>query len=537
MDFHWIPLDKQLGLLQVLPWNYWIGFGACLVSLVIGIRVDSNRTFLLKAFILFLLIWGIPVLFEKNAPVWDGYRHLKGALEIVFTGSLPTYDINLYSVNWPGFFIFTGVLKEVPNINPWIFIKFYPILASGLTIAAISLFLKKYLSRTTGRIALLILSFLCVWFQFHVSPQSIGLVLGILTLFCLEQRSRPWRILAIILFTSLLISHATIMFIVLATALVAFLLEKSKSRLKSNQSPNQETRYSALLFAVLTTSWLLWNALGTSEVLMKRLVSQIAQIFLFDERVGSILAVRTTENIYPIPPIVRIGALGVFILISMIYLAYVATRQFYKGSKNEDNRRRPNLTIPISLVLVAFILTAADVLTFGGQFYDRNILIVAVISPIFAVLFAYTFGKNVKASKQAKGERKYLTKSRTCVVVITCLCVVAFANFTTVFYQENLYIVPDASFAARDFLENSASNGTTIEGGMFPSDFEKLEKEGEDAQYPTTSHIIVLDVHTEIWMRQWLGKNAYDAMRNETTTMNKTYVNGEYEMFWRSEVT
>ncbi len=495
-------------------------------------KLDSERVFLVKALLLFLLIWGLPVYFEENASVWDSYHHFATAMEISHTGFVPSYDVNLYSANWPGAFVFMGMSKEVADINGLTYIKFFPLFTAALTVVAVHLFLKKYLPRTSGRMTLLIVMLLNVWFQFHASPQSIGLLLGILTLVCIEKEGIPWRILAIVLFLGLLVSHATTMFVVVTALACAYFFQKAWNRRMKRKSESKYLSKPALLFAVLAVSWLFWNALGTSGTLVRALESQMTQIFFLDERVGGILGVRTTENIYPIPPNVRISVMGFFIILSLLFLLLLFVKRISKKPRDTNNDKRTSLAIPFSLLVVSFALAAGDILTFGGQFYDRNILFVAIVSPIFAVLFATSFKPTVRAEKSAQKEGRHVPLFRLKGTIIACLLVASFASFTTVFYQENFYIVSDASFSARDFIEARVTDETEIDGGMFPPNLEEFER-GESTE-PITASLVVLDIHTEIWRRQWLGIDSYEALRDESQSMSKTYVNGEYQIFWKT---
>ena len=203
-------------------------------------------------------------------------------------------------------------------------------------------------------------------------------------------------------------------------------------------------------------------------------------------------------------------------------------------SKLESLDRGPSLTLPISLFVVSFFLAAGDILVFGGQFYDRNILFIAIVSPILALAFLSSLKLKGTENESATCRPVSTSLPRVSTVIIACMLGVAFASFTTVFYQENFYIVSDASFDARDFLVAKATNETKVEGGRFPSDFETSAQDIGGGSHPLTftSSVVVLDIHTELWRMQWLGKETYESFVDQSTIMSRFYVNGEYEMFW-----
>lgn len=533
VQIDWIPLDRQFGLLEVLPWTFYLGLATCILSIVLGVRSDSERVFILKALLLFLLIWGIPVYFEGNASVWDTYDHLSTTMEVTRTGFIPRYDVNIYSTNWPGAFIFIAASRAVTDIDPMTYAKFYPLFAAGLTLIVSHLFLKRFLPRTRGRTALLAMIFLTVWFQFHVSPQSVGLLLGILTLVCVGRRGSQHKILAILLFAALIICHATTMFVVVAALSLQHLIQRIRGKADRDKGKNPSNL--AVIFVVMAFSWLFFNAFGTSTTLVRSLQSQLTQILFLDERVGDIFAVRTTENIYPIPPNIRMAAIGVFVLLSIAYLLLLILVRILRRSKLEIIGRDRSLTLPISLFVVSFFLAAGDILVFGGQFYDRNILFIAIVSPILAIALLSSLRLGAK-NENDRSRRVNPALSRLSAVFIVCMLGVAFASFTTVFYQENFYVVSDASFDARGFLVGAATNESKVEGGRFPSDLETFAEGIGGGSHPLvfTSSIVVLDIHTEIWRTQWLGKEGYESLKTQSTIMSRFYVNGEYEMFWDS---
>ena len=532
----WIPLENQFGLLQVLPWQFWLGFSICVLSILLGIRIDTKGVFLTKAILLFAMIWGISAFFEENASVWDSYYHFSTTMEVVRTGYIPSFDPNLYTVNWPGAFIFMAESKMVPDIDPHVYMRFFPPLVAALTLAATYLFLRNYISGISTRVAVVVMMFLNVWFQFHTSPQAIGFLLGILTLLSIQRREVEWKILGIVFFAALAISHATTMFAVVATLVCAYFIQRISFWGMEIESKMRTFSNPAILFTVLALSWLFFNALGSSTTLVRALQTQLAQIFLFEERVGGIISARATENIYPIPPNIRMIAIGIFVAISLMFLLYTILSRILSKRSTEKTGTGVFLAIPISFFIVSFLLAAGDILTFGGQFYDRNILAIALISPIFAIGVASLLDHEKRTSGKKKRRKEKSRGRRLGMIFIACISIIAFANFTTVFYQENFYIVSDASFSARGFLDDNAQSETEIEGGMFPPSFEEFaEGVGNfNSSSRPTANILVLDIHTELWRRQWQGITVYEQKVKRSMTMNRTYANGEYEMFWES---
>jgi len=349
----------------------------------------------------------------------------------------------------------------------------------------------------------------------------------------MAKKGASWRLLTIVLFTSTLVSHATTAFIVVAAVTCAYLIRTVKHRRAPAGNKSQLVRSPVLLFIVLFTAWLFWNALGTTETLLRAFETQASQIFLLDRRVEGVLNVRTTSNIYPLPPRIRMAVLGLFVIIILLCVSYslllrIASRIHKSHKASNSSNFAPAL--PISLFIVSILLAAADILTFGGIFYDRNILSVAIVAPIFAIGFIGILQRSHRHANHSKRVmRRHLT-SRIGVILSICLFIAAFANFATVFYQEDFYIVSDASFSARDFVGETSSSVVMIKGGLFPGGLGEFQWGG---QGDNLSRLVVLDIHSELWSRQWLGIEEYDALKNESKTMNQIYSNGEYEVFWQ----
>nr|MDO8134957.1 hypothetical protein [Candidatus Njordarchaeum guaymaensis] len=128
----------QLGLLQVLDYSFWLGFGICLVAVLIAMRRSSEKIFIATSGLLFVLIWSIPVLVFKNPHTWDAYRHLFGVQYVTEVGRIPSLSESSspalsYPRNMPGYFVTLSAFVVVSGADWNLLIKIYPIFAAAIT--------------------------------------------------------------------------------------------------------------------------------------------------------------------------------------------------------------------------------------------------------------------------------------------------------------------------------------------------------------------------------------------------------------------
>ena len=203
------PLSAQFGLLQLVPPTYWIGMGLLGLAAVLALRERSDALILGTGVLLLAAFAGTPSLFEANPRYWDSYLHLSLGIAIQATGHIPVGDISQYSANWPGTFLFDAILLETSGTPPLALLTVYPFLTGGITFVAMFVFLRSTFPRPVAGMAAILSSFLAVWAQYHLSPQSLGFVLMLLILSTMWRPEGRWRALSATLFVGLVVSHPT----------------------------------------------------------------------------------------------------------------------------------------------------------------------------------------------------------------------------------------------------------------------------------------------------------------------------------------
>ena len=243
-----------------LPFTYWWGLAATLALFLTRplfhgraqIGLDISSIFLLAFYLV-----GLPSFTYQDPRFLDAYYHTGNALDLL------NYKEWLTSPNWyvhqfPGVFAFVAQLISVAGIDPFQLLRFYPI---GLSLAVV--FLAYVITRMHSPTYASLASGVLLgglWFQLHISPQSLELILYLGIIFLLlknfddEPRRRIWTILALVSTPILVASHPeTPLALGLGLAGVLVL-----SLLRSRQMLSQQLSKFGLPLAGLVAVVLLW---------------------------------------------------------------------------------------------------------------------------------------------------------------------------------------------------------------------------------------------------------------------------------------
>jgi len=246
-----------------LPFTYWWGLAAT-VALFFARPILRGRARIgLDMGALFLLVFyliGIPSFTYQDPRFLDTYYHTGNSLDLL------NYQGWLTSPNWyvhqfPGVFSFIGQLVSVAGIDPFQLMRFYP-LGLALVIVFLTYVIVRMHSDQYASIASATLLG-GLWFQLHISPQSLELILYLGTLFLLlkviedEPRRRLWTVLGLASTPIFVASHPETPLAV-SLGLAAFL---ALSLLKSKRTLQLHTLKIALPLAVLIGWVLFWWAL------------------------------------------------------------------------------------------------------------------------------------------------------------------------------------------------------------------------------------------------------------------------------------
>lgn len=548
-SINYIPPTYQLGLLQMLPPLFWVGFALCLLSTLTGIERDGERTFIIKTMLLYMLIPSIPPLLLKNPFAWDTYMHIFEATPIMLSGHVPALSETLpkvfvdYPAGFPGFQILLTSIFEITNVPVIQFAKYYPIFSSAVTFLAILLFFKTFLPSANYRWALLISVLANVYMQFLVSPQSAGLIAGILTLVALEKPGLRWKFIAILLFAFVVVSHPTTAFILLPVIVLAWLLRIALLR------EVKALRDLAPVFLALWLVWVMFHAVALEESVVGLLAApQVAPtpvtgVFFLDALIGT--AGKRLGGIFYYAPAIRFTALAIFGLASAYYLV---TEWLSRAG-----RRDRNLAIYTAFLIAPVVMTVVDVAFLKEGLHDRYFLFFLLITPILMVRLAErTKGLPIanpvqsSAPVQLEGAKMNGRRLLGWKISLSVLLLLASLNFTTKHYLSSTFVISDETLSASRFV-NSKSGSSQVIGGRLTPDLSDpyrsaiLRHTPFYKLYPqplsqlNQQLVIVFDDHDRLWYQVWYGIGKYDfyALADELDhALGKVYSNGRYNIYW-----
>src|SRR5438876_12235911 len=221
-----------------LPITYWWGLAATLALFFIRSALRGRAQVGLDISVLYLLAFylvGLPSFTYQDPRFLDTYYHTGNSLDLLnYQGWLTSP--NWYAHQFPGVFAFIAQLVSVAGIDPFQLMRFYP-LGLALVIAFLTYVIVRMHSDQYASIAAAtLLGWL--WFQLHLSPQSLELILYLGTLFLLlkviedEPRRRLWTVVGLASTPILVASHPETPLAV-SLGLAAFL---ALSLLKSNRT-------------------------------------------------------------------------------------------------------------------------------------------------------------------------------------------------------------------------------------------------------------------------------------------------------------
>ncbi len=513
-----VPTTAQFGLLQVLPPVYWLGLGLLALALTLAGRSDHDLLFVTVGAVLLGMFAATPGLFEPNPPVWDSYVHYASAEDIIRLGRIPT-DPNAYAANWPGFFLVTAFAALLGGLPPLVYLVLFPLFSGIITFVTLFIFLRTFFPEGIARPGSVLTSVLCVWAQYHVSPQGIGLALALLVLATAWDRRVPLRIANALLFVGLVVSHATSAIFLLAffgaDAVIAILASRFAPHVAARRSPLEFKYNPFLAYAAIWLSWLFFVASGSAEVTKSMIVSQIGNILHIGESTVNIVAARSVENIYVWAPRLRLVGLGLFGLGTVGGLILLFRKKALRG----------HARFLTAALLATGMLAASDILVFQGLFYDRALMFFAILAPATALWGLRTFRLGTRARQAA----------------FVVLLVGAIAVASTTYYQEPFYSVTNQSVAVSDFL-STHSGRLYVFDGIFPEPIWLLGQQAQHwqeipfySQYPAplsvlaprgVAAIAVYDQTAKLWYVQGHGIEIYQFYEAQQANFSLVYDNG-----------
>jgi hypothetical protein len=516
-DIEWVPPQTLFGLFGMVPPAYWFGIVLIMFSMLLGIKNRNEHLFLLQALLLFVSIWGAQSFFETYPSVWDAYGHYQSVDAIIRSGmsSMSPYS---YEYNYPGFFTLMASYSLLGDPPVLLVLRFYPILASVITVLALYLLMRECVPGANYRYALIISMLADVWIQVHFSPQSLGLAAGLLVLVFLEKDGLEWLLAAIAAFVFVVVSHPTTVLFILGTIGAREIVIRM-NRLRTWLPSSRPVRpWPISVFLLIWLSWLFTGAITIFGIQANQIYDQLRYLLYIPEAVGGTVQLRAAENIFVISPQIRLLVLGSFVLLALLSLA------LYLFTRSRKERAIP--ASALALFVLPFVIVPLDLVLLSGQIYDRGILYLVLGASIIITLVMISWSRGILRNIVAVG-----------VVVLALLCM------TTTFYQETLYVTSEESLKATEFIYFEMPNNTLVGGGMIPSyiwaeqppsNFARIRLMSVYPQYLTnlTGGVVpgalVFDRTSELWHAQYGYEFVYDFYLNDALKYSKVYDSGAY---------
>ena len=519
-----VPVSAQLGLFQMLPPSYWAGIALIVLSAILSVWTRSDALIVLTGVILLATLAGTPTLFEPFPRYLDAYGHFGEAQILGALSHLPS-DLTSYSANWPGAFLVLLTLFGSGGTTPIEFLSWYPFVAGGITFLAFFELLRATFVPTIARQASFPTALFAVWAQYHVSPQSLGFILLLLILSTVRRRETRWRFVAAGLFVGLVASHPTSAIMLLAilgvyavvTLIPRFQDFGPKEDLRRDRKFSQRV---AMTFAVVWLAWLFFLAVGSSQAAQVAIVARMNSVFGLPEQTLNMATQRTQSDLLYVAPRIRTASIGLYGVFSLVSLAYLF----------RDRPSRDRFRLAFSALIGPGLVAFADIFAFGGQFYDRSLLIMATFVP--ALCFAGLARMRIPRGAKA--------------IVVATLVGASVATGATAYYLEAFNIVPGQAIAAADFVY-SLPNGTLVLDGKYPTPiwldpgerpiivrfpYTNLWPLRLQDWHPGAPVYAVLDPTTELWYRQWYGAQIYSAYASGAQNYSEIYDNGWTQVYY-----
>jgi hypothetical protein len=243
-----------------LPFTYWWGLAATLALFFVRPMLPSKARIGLDVGTLFLLAFyliGLPSFTYQDPRFLDTYYHTGNSLDLL------NYQGWLTSPNWyvhqfPGVFAFIAQLVSVAKIDPFQLMRFYPLGLSLVLVFFTYVIVRMHSDQYASIASATLLGGL--WFQLHISPQSLELILYLGAIFLLlkviedEPRRRLWTILGLASTPVFVASHPETPLAV-SLGLAGFLV---LSLLKSRRTLQLQVPKMGLPFAILVGWVLFW---------------------------------------------------------------------------------------------------------------------------------------------------------------------------------------------------------------------------------------------------------------------------------------
>ena len=417
----WIDTSYEFGLFQQLPVFYGISLLTFVAGILLLLEHQSKGIFLLQIVVLGMMIWGTPVFVENNARSTDTWWHLGTTKTILDSGRITVNSSATHKyLEWPGSFVFSSIVISVLGLPPESYIRIFPLLSSTVLILAYYVWIQKIVeNKIVQKLSIIALFFLNLWLQFHASPQGFGLMLFPLVLTGLMNTTIKWRLIAVVLYLSLVISHPlTPFFIVLLSIAEIVLLSMRKKVTKP------------VVVFFLISVWLAWFVFNASWSFDIRILEVSTGIQNFGETLGTTKALVETKTSY-VPSLIRLITIACAMAVAILYI--------FRSRKQECTRRFP---LYAGWIISFFLFFSYDLILYSSL-QDRAFMFAFLLVPPLLVESAWKL-TNVRIDMR---------------ITAGILLLLLFPNLLTLYYSENLSIVSDSNIEMVLHLNKYFSQG------------------------------------------------------------------------------
>jgi hypothetical protein len=328
-----LPVNSQLGILGVLPLEYYLAIGLSLLLLFANLRNEKRGYFFASLLLVVFMFVCMEYIFLWN-PIGnsDAYGHFFGGANLQDSGNpLLSYSSGNYPYGYFGSFVLTKMLVSVvgmKNTDTVMFLSIFKVAATLLFFSFLYFLLMRVMSTSNARLVTVIMVFANPYFQFHYSPQAFALIILPIFLYTIvAPRFDGKRMYAIqfLLFLFLMFTHGpTTIYLALAYFFATIILYYARSKKFADCRMNANIPLAiALLVGMLLTNpsairliqitFAPINPIGYMPAGVN--IIDIKGVPIFPVGVDFLGVERFGDNFF-IPEIVRLVVLGISFVIS-----------------------------------------------------------------------------------------------------------------------------------------------------------------------------------------------------------------------------
>ncbi|MDQ3903479.1 MAG: hypothetical protein M3247_07555, partial [Thermoproteota archaeon] len=252
--------------LHSLPAFYWIGISITVLPLIIP---SYNKTKIIFVIMLGLYLHALPAILYNNPRHADVYSHEASTIALLNHRGLPT-ESEYYSREYPGAFLFQGILLLITGMPHFLLLKFVSVLLIVIPGVIIYLILKN-IYPTMASIAALMFFATFINDQAHFSPQLFALSLYLTVILGIQRVSsynkkveKAWIITIMLAVVVVNISNPTQSYFLFGNLLAGFILMKLlRKPFHWNNKITEDRIWTLLIFTtVIFISWSAYAAVG-----------------------------------------------------------------------------------------------------------------------------------------------------------------------------------------------------------------------------------------------------------------------------------